>query len=131
MDTTETYRKMSEKSPLRKLWKPSIGDFYCDKRENYLSVGVIDESFGQDEVVAPSVFPLFRQDQLQEMIGGFEVSLNLLEKYKLYYLDEATETRMDFWFAHNLTSMEQLWLAFVMKEKYSKVWDGEDWITKK
>lgn len=25
-------------------------------------------------------------------------------------------------------SMEQLWLAFVMKEIYSKVWNGEDWI---
>jgi len=25
-------------------------------------------------------------------------------------------------------SMEQLWLAFVMKEKYDKVWDGNDWI---
>ena len=24
-------------------------------------------------------------------------------------------------------SMEQLWLAFVMKEKYGKVWDGETW----
>lgn len=26
------------------------------------------------------------------------------------------------------TSMEQLWLAFVMKEKYGKIWDGEDWV---
>ena len=26
------------------------------------------------------------------------------------------------------TSMEQLWLAFVMKEKYHKIWNGEDWV---
>ena len=25
-------------------------------------------------------------------------------------------------------SMEQLWLAFVMKEKYQKTWDGKDWV---
>ena len=25
-------------------------------------------------------------------------------------------------------SMEQLWLAFVMQEKYKKTWDGEKWI---
>jgi hypothetical protein len=25
-------------------------------------------------------------------------------------------------------SWEQLWLAFVMKEKYNKVWNGEDWV---
>ena len=27
----------------------------------------------------------------------------------------------------NKWSMEQLWFAFVMKEKYGKVWDGESW----
>ncbi len=26
------------------------------------------------------------------------------------------------------TSMEQLWLAFVMKELYSKQWNGNNWI---
>jgi hypothetical protein len=25
-------------------------------------------------------------------------------------------------------SMEQLWMAFVMKELYSKIWNGEDWV---
>ena len=25
------------------------------------------------------------------------------------------------------SSMEQLWLAFVMKERFGKKWDGEDW----
>ncbi|MDD5722635.1 MAG: hypothetical protein PHY29_02720 [Syntrophales bacterium] len=25
-------------------------------------------------------------------------------------------------------SMEQLWLAFVMKEKYGKTWNGEEWV---
>ena len=40
-----------------------------------------------------------------------------------------------FWFwlhknIHNYdsdASMEQLWLAFVMKEKFNKTWDGEKW----
>jgi hypothetical protein len=27
------------------------------------------------------------------------------------------------------TSMEQLWLAFVMKENFQKIWDGEKWIS--
>ena len=26
------------------------------------------------------------------------------------------------------TSMEQLWLAFVQKQKWNKVWDGEKWV---
>ncbi len=31
-------------------------------------------------------------------------------------------------YSYNDKSMEQLWLAFVMKEKYNKVWNGEDWV---
>lgn len=32
---------------------------------------------------------------------------------------------------HTLTSMEQLWLAFVMKERYNKVWstEKEEWVS--
>jgi len=30
---------------------------------------------------------------------------------------------------YNKESMEQLWLAFVIHEKYGKKWDGNDWIT--
>lgn len=26
--------------------------------------------------------------------------------------------------------MEQLWLAFVLKKKYNKVWDGKEWVEK-
>jgi len=24
---------------------------------------------------------------------------------------------------------EQLWLAFVMKEKHNKIWDGDNWVS--
>ena len=42
---------------------------------------------------------------------------NLISKNLLYIID--------------LKSMEQLWLAFVMKEKYEKTWDGTNWIENK
>ena len=28
---------------------------------------------------------------------------------------------------HYFTSLEQLWLAFLTKEKYQKIWTGEEW----
>jgi len=31
-------------------------------------------------------------------------------------------------YTNDFTSMEQLWLAFVMNEKYNKVWNGKDWM---
>ena len=39
------------------------------------------------------------------------------------YFGDGDECHM----AYNFPLMEQLWLAFVMKEKFGKVWNGEDW----
>lgn len=51
------------------------------------------------------------QDRLQEMLE---------ERYA-----RAIENQ-NYWMS--FTSREQLWLAFVMKEKYGKIWNGEDWV---
>ena len=68
-----------------------------------------------------------RQDQLQEMVIYGTLNKDglgsLLSRFWVFcsckYMEEPT-----FWV---FTSMEQLWLVFVMKEKYNKVWDGEEW----
>jgi hypothetical protein len=31
-------------------------------------------------------------------------------------------------YAKQFASSEQLWLAFVMEEKYGKIWNGEGWV---
>lgn len=62
-----------------------------------------------------------RQDQLQEMVGG--TSPWLISKIYAFTNRIYSEKINIYTF-----SMEQLWLAFVMKEKYSKVWNGKDWI---
>ena len=61
-----------------------------------------------------------RQDQLQEMLD--------CETYEL--LDMCSESDGIMWQAlHDYaSSMEQLWLAFVMKEKYNKTWDKDKWL---
>ena len=68
-----------------------------------------------------------RQDQLQEMIGNFETCKNAL--FSAGYNDNEYSEYWDmpnkYW--NKFTSMEQLWLAFVMREKYNKMWDGESW----
>ncbi len=61
-----------------------------------------------------------RQDRLQAMIidqwGEPQKVFNMLEEF--YYWADATDGVRDF------TSMEQLWMAFLMKEKYGRVWNG-------
>jgi len=64
-----------------------------------------------------------RQDQLQEMIGDFDKCQDLMHDYLSSRIG-ASITNL--WLSPPL-SMEQLWLAFVMKEKYNKVWSSEGW----
>lgn len=91
--------------------------------DSYIKVPSSLKLFTSEEAV-----PIYRQDQLQEMITDnlhnmvhkfFNFCMNYdrnLEEYKFY-----TDVKQ-------FTSMEQLWLAFVMKEKYNKLWNGKEWI---
>lgn len=113
MDTSETYIKMCRKARGIQRLKPdgSQGEFVYCEREVYQEV--------DDRPLTPYIW-LPRQDQLQEMVNEdwaitFAHFCVWFSKYELILLGD-------------IKSMEQLWLAFVMKEKYGKVWDGEDWI---
>lgn len=38
------------------------------------------------------------------------------------------ELMSEYEYPKQFVSMEQLWLAFIMKNEYHKIWSGEDWI---
>jgi len=68
-----------------------------------------------------------RQDQLQDMVElkpkeGRARVLALMEMLNGW---QATHTISYF------DSMEQLWLAFLLAEKYGKYWDGSNWVLQK
>ena len=129
MDTTKEYIKMCEKAvEIQKLRcevysKLYCGDFYkgiggkvrvCVEASKYLDKGVW----------------LPRQDQLQEMLPDRFSNRNpaiLAEKFSKYIGKELAKSTLG---ALDIIhySMEQLWLAFVMKEKYNKTWNGKEWI---
>ena len=139
MDTSKEYIKMCEKAvEIQKLRIKQRGDYLIrppslfiqssvdprDYSQLYIkNLGVADdiEIMKLDEVWLP------RQDQLQDMIEaksytGVLCFFNIFIKTK--YDKGSTLHNPQFHFG----SMEQLWLAFVMKEKYQKVWDGENWV---
>jgi hypothetical protein len=73
--------------------------------------------------------------QLIEMVrgwfGGERLKRGLVER------DINIEGRFHYWIESdngysieflNNSTFEQLWLAFLMKEKYGRVWDGEKWV---
>ena len=64
-----------------------------------------------------------RQDQLQDMVTdkfSSREQIPCLQKILAYKVQCTKEDK-------NPSTWEQLWLAFVMKEKYNKTWNNEDW----
>ena len=70
-----------------------------------------------------------RQDQLQKMYLDERVSIfKLLHKFNtfIFYPEEGTMLFKKYP-QYQLNSAEQLWLAFIMQERYRKRWKGEKW----
>lgn len=70
-----------------------------------------------------TVFQLERQDELQEMVRG---EFKNLETFVYFFWSWMARKQVEI--IDGFNSMEQLWLAFVMNEKYKKVWNGDKWI---
>ena len=138
MDTLETYIKMCEKAIEIQTHEPEAWDYYYlnVKRKYFDDInGVVvlsgyetasgyygpDPEYLEDSEGVKIWLPC--QDQLQEMvadqaeIAGIHVNIALL-----YRLVEFADT-----IHPEYPTMEQLWLAFVMKKKFGKTWDGENW----
>ena len=124
MDTSETYIKMCEKAEeIQGQRKDNQShQFFCCR----ICGEIASEDTGSYWVdcdctrTNTELIWLPSQDQLQEMVKeeyGYDWYLAWLFGAWCSDLGEDRETK----------SMEQLWLAFVVKEKYNKVWNGEDW----
>ena len=104
------------------------GDFYTDTiLMGRASFSVVQTEYADEpyEMYKPIWLP--RQDQLQKMVRSkFANNLDMLMAFYAF----VTEDKPFGFDAIFNAPMEQLWLAFVMKEKYNKVWNGEKWIKK-
>lgn len=152
MDKLEVYVKMCEMAgAIRDGWIPSDWDYVWCRRTRAVVVlsgyetdggcyghetpgDHIDYYTGSCDDLSQYNYKewhiwLPRQDQLQEMLCDFDTCLS-----RIYWWKEGgviRTTNDDDYYGYgsdDFTSMEQLWLAFVMKEKYGKVWDGTDWV---
>lgn len=78
------------------------------------------------------IFKLYHQDQLQGMFTEKD-PLKLTKEF----LSSISQTKRyphpsgkSGYALQELTTHEQLWLAFVMKEKFNKIWNNKDWVKK-
>jgi hypothetical protein len=140
MDTSPEYVKMcAVADEIQKVWELSDGDFYYNQKRKDKSVivvlnGWLNSRTSFDRFHQSDYSWLPRQDQLQEMIMSlyngddpiYKIATKnsqcdiLLRRFKKFTLAEVSLLR--------LTTFEQLWLAFIMKEKYNKIWDGNKWV---
>ena len=114
MDTSETYIKMSgcEEVQGKAIFRDGEYVYFPSG-----DVGMMFDNYGSSE----GYIWLPQQDQIQDMI---EPSCSPVARLDLlWYLSEFVQhgdvTRV--------TSFEQLWLSFYMKEKHGKIWTGEKW----
>jgi len=142
MDTTEIYIKMCGKlveegiEPYNRHY-PQAGDYYfaqgrviilpmVEHIPNFCSYECMYLIGEEDEIWLP------RQDQLQEMVGGFGVGFIDLWTWRNTVYPHMPSTTYcsstcPFSKSWKFTSWEQLWLAFCVEIKYGKIWNGEDW----
>lgn len=149
MDDTPKYIEMCEKAvEIQKEWKPSEGDFIIrsDITQESLNVVILkqlrdcknfDRITVEAQVERNPLTWLPRQDQLQEMLEETLMGKRLRERNRFSW---AYREHPEGWMATCILwefsqwedkvkgyrlfdSWEQLWLAFVMKEKYKKVWN--------
>jgi hypothetical protein len=137
MDTTSKYIQMCEKAEEIQNEKQServSGDFFYDKGIEKICIYGCSWIRNHDDSIHPEVIWLPGQDQLQEIIDNKSEPVNIAHElcewiYKPFL---SSKPAPDNWFNYvtSFNSLEQLWLAFVMYEKYDKVWSDkkEKWV---
>ena len=143
MDKTELYIKMSDCPEIQGLAPERHG---CEIHGEWFvglpSGWVLSEDGGYyygEHMEDTKVVWLPRQDQLQEMVTSQDLAHyevinpnepplidNLLSAFQQFSNKQPWMGKADT--IGNRPSMEQLWLAFVMKQRYNKAWNGEEWV---
>ena len=141
MDFSKRYIKICERAEeLQRKWKCELGDFCYRKNSGKIEIITAVRQIGwwkttpiklnemgyseESTILAGDstwdAIWLPTQDQLQEMCDP-PLDILLMEFWKWLPHEEV---------AIKYTSMEQLWLAYLMWELYGKVWDDEkeDWV---
>ena len=121
MDISKQYIEMCDCPETQGAHSEAEGNLYAAR--NYIVVSSLRMVW--DAAHMERFIWLPRQDQWQEMVH------KLREDKKQFSGNHGLLRRFAAWVDEDsnlpCASMEQLWLAFVMKEKYDKVWDGK-WV---
>ena len=130
---------MCEKAEeIQKLWKYKMGDwFFQDTKVDILEQNFQDDYKGDEwKTRKVRIFGsgenkaiwLPTQEQLQGMVKGKIIHIwGTFNSLDMAVSSIDRNKRDSHKVCSKSKSMNELWLAFVMKEKYNKIWTGKDW----
>jgi hypothetical protein len=139
MDKSRQYIQMCKRSKeIQNLWQPKAGDFYVDSGSKvlcWIPGSPKAPSIRKGFAVVPGdkvtrISPMYWLPKLDQLIetsqfpgSGFrDISFVFYEWVKVPYGPDAQPANKFF------TSLEQLWLAFIMVKKFSKIWESGEWL---
>jgi hypothetical protein len=126
MDNTELYIKMCDKAVEIQDQQPEMGLAPLNNEKVFLGLNG-NYWIGAMDWVEQQIYYIWlpKQDQLQNMIDNlFYTTKNNTGLINMVIgIDYWARMEKDIYL-----SMEQLWLAFMMREMYKKKWNGENWI---
>ena len=124
MGTTNKYilmcKKATELQEIAKAEATKYDDLYFNEESLHTHVGAF---VNEEDII------LLRQDWLQEKILNHTIINNLMwlcDEFRAF--ENHPYPNYKYRPSYTFSSMEQLWLAFVMKKIYNKIWSEKDWI---
>jgi hypothetical protein len=124
MDTSKEYIGMCAKATeVQKFFKHGDGSYIHNPSGEIQNILYLKLPDGGEWAnphhgnLADGFIWLPRQDQLQEIMG-FVACKGSVQRLSRFFIEQSPHVH----------SMEQLWLAFVMKTLYQKTWDGKEWM---
>jgi len=127
MDKSTPYVRMCESANvIQKKWKPEFGDFFVSMSLGLTSqcepiTSDLEKKASYLKTIKAVWIP--RQDQVQEIIiGNYATSWDLAIAFSNGLMGEHAS------YFETFDSMEKLWFAFVMLEKYKRKWKEKEWV---
>lgn len=124
---TKNYIKMCEENEeIQKEWKPTLGDWvYLKNVASNYKISLIANEYPPMRYYRNKSTWLPTQEQLQEMVKDW--LFYITGSFTDIYASASTGNRDSHVVCNKAKSMNELWLIFVMKERYHKIWTGKKW----
>ena len=124
---------------IQSLWKAKAGDFYVNSNNKVLCwvpgpghSPQIKHGFGiETQGRITRISPLIWLPKLDQLIEAAETPSTSIRNISFIFYEWVKRPygRQEKPVNRFFSSLEQMWLAFIMFKKFSKTWENDDWVS--